>query len=413
MKKTIAAFFVLCGWLLFVPFCEEVSAVDRCSVEVHLQQQGGERVEVVQGIAGDIPFLLLRDITALTGQFIRWFGDSGAIGWQVGNRACFISPRSEWVYVVEGVPVWGDAVIPKQEIKSFAPPEQEKLPVAADTAEPEEWESEQISLEQSVSEEPLKNQTDHQSVDEMPKEAGAELTNRVPVILRWEYTVTKEKLPTPPVVRNDQMYIHSSLLSYLGYAGVWQEPSEQYLLAPVEEHGSVPDLPLSIEEAYGKIKTMLTKDTAIKETVLGRYKTIFHPGEKSRTVNLKLAAAAINGQVILPGKTFSFNKTVGPRTRERGYLEATIFVSGKKEQGMGGGICQVSSTLYNAVLNSKLRVVERHTHSLPVTYVPTGRDATVSYGYLDFRFQNNGKRPVKIRAIVERNILDISFLVMP
>lgn len=136
------------------------------------------------------------------------------------------------------------------------------------------------------------------------------------------------------------------------------------------------------------------------EVVIGKYTTRL-TADKNRNHNIALACKAINGRVVYPGKIFSFNETVGPRTKKKGYKPATIFVNGRKTTGTGGGVCQVSSTLYNAVLRAKLTVVERRRHSLPVKYVPAGKDAAVSYGKADFKFKNNRQNPIKIYAKVE------------
>lgn len=132
------------------------------------------------------------------------------------------------------------------------------------------------------------------------------------------------------------------------------------------------------------------------DTLLARFTTPFNPGKRDRTHNLKIAATSISGIIIKPGAEFSYNDVVGPRVVERGFREAPIFVRGKMEPGVGGGICQVSSTLYNVVLMSGLDVVERHIHSRTVTYVTAGRDATVAFGLRDFRFKNPFKTSVGI-----------------
>ena len=138
-----------------------------------------------------------------------------------------------------------------------------------------------------------------------------------------------------------------------------------------------------------------------------KYTTYFNPGEVSRTTNLRLAAEALDQVKIIPGQTFSFNKTVGERTEEAGYQEAYVIEGDEFVLGVGGGICQVSSTLYNAVLLSNLEIVERHTHSLPVAYVPTGKDATVAYGYLDFKFKNNTPYDLMLQSFIKNNALTI------
>jgi vancomycin resistance protein YoaR len=121
-----------------------------------------------------------------------------------------------------------------------------------------------------------------------------------------------------------------------------------------------------------------------------------------------MATNSINKSIIAPQTVFSFNNTVGIRTMERGYLDALVIVGNKFEPGLGGGICQVSSTLYNAALLAGLEIVERSNHGLAVAYVPLGRDATVAWGIQDFRFKNNTDSPVYIRAITGGGTLTIN-----
>ncbi|MCL2352196.1 MAG: VanW family protein [Firmicutes bacterium] len=116
----------------------------------------------------------------------------------------------------------------------------------------------------------------------------------------------------------------------------------------------------------------------------------------NRNTNISLACAAVSGATLAPGDTFSFLGAVGETTEEKGYKVAGILVDGKPDEGIGGGICQVSSTLYNAVLDAGLKVVERHPHSAPVGYVPKDRDATVSLPRTDFRFRNDTDSSVYI-----------------
>ncbi len=130
--------------------------------------------------------------------------------------------------------------------------------------------------------------------------------------------------------------------------------------------------------------------------VIGSYYTWMGSGY-SRVTNIMVAGEAINNTLLHPGQVFSFNQATGPRTAERGYEYAPIIVQGSVVLGLGGGICQTSSTLYNAVLGSQLEVVERYPHSKPVGYVPIGKDATVS-NYLDFKFRNNTDNFILIKA---------------
>ena len=406
-------------WLLVVCFFSvlfggRAFAVESCLLDVRLEQEGVAETVTVQGLTGDMPLLLLRDFSQLTNVYVHWFPDSGAIGWTAGQQAVFTHPRGRFIYVVDCQPVYEEipeqAVQPVPEIKAFVPSDVIETPVPEDPAAYGE-EGYAEATPENIAETAEDGLETPPLEDEEPGDMGEpapEPEPAAPAIIGWTYQVKKETLPTPLLVEKDKTYIHSSLLPYFGYTGVWSEPKNQYEIVKTVRGQGIVTPPL--EEAYAQVKSALVKDLPAEKQVFGHYKTSFNANERNRTINLKLAAAAINGQVIQPGKTFSFNKTVGPRTKERGYLDATIFVDGKKEQGLGGGICQVSSTLYNAVLNSKLKVVERHTHSLPVTYVPTGKDATVSYGYLDFRFQNNQKYPVKIQASVHKNTLDIAFV---
>ncbi|QZY57377.1 VanW family protein [Crassaminicella profunda] len=141
--------------------------------------------------------------------------------------------------------------------------------------------------------------------------------------------------------------------------------------------------------------------------LIGEYTTIFNIRRKGRTQNLRLASNEINGVVLMPMEIFSFNKVVGPRSKERGYKDAPIIFKGEVVPGLGGGVCQVSSTLYNAMLLGNLEVVERYNHTLPSSYVVKGRDATVSYGVLDFKFKNILNTPIYIESYMKNNSLTV------
>jgi vancomycin resistance protein YoaR len=135
------------------------------------------------------------------------------------------------------------------------------------------------------------------------------------------------------------------------------------------------------------------------DDILTSYTTTFNPGNVTRTNNLLLAIKNINGTVVGPNEVFSYNDSVGPRTQKTGFQDAIIYVDNRMKKDVGGGICQGSSTLYNAVLLANMPIVERHAHSLPVHYVPAGRDATVAWGGDDFKFRNNTTKPIIVRAI--------------
>jgi vancomycin resistance protein YoaR len=137
-------------------------------------------------------------------------------------------------------------------------------------------------------------------------------------------------------------------------------------------------------------------DEMLKEVtdVMAQFKTNFSAGNRPRSSNIRLASSKINGTVLLPGEQFSFNGVVGRRTVAAGFKEAGVFINGRHDTGVGGGICQVSTTLYNASLFANLKIVKRSNHSLPVPYVPVGRDATVNYGAQDLVVENNTKTPI-------------------
>jgi hypothetical protein len=132
----------------------------------------------------------------------------------------------------------------------------------------------------------------------------------------------------------------------------------------------------------------------------------------NRTTNLKLACKAINGTIVYPGETFSFNKVVGKRTSEKGYKPATIFTGGSgTAQSTGGGICQVASTMFNTTLIANLGIVERHQHSQRVSYCPLGRDAAIYWGSEDFRFKNTTNYPIKISMKCSDGKLTVTYYV--
>ena len=141
---------------------------------------------------------------------------------------------------------------------------------------------------------------------------------------------------------------------------------------------------------------------------LATFSTRYDVSDKDRTTNLELACSKINGTVVLSGDTFSYNKVVGARTAGAGYKNAKIYEAGKVVDGIGGGICQISSTLYNAVLNANLEIVERKNHQFVTSYVEPGMDATVVYGLTDFKFKNTRQYPVRVVATAKNGIATVT-----
>ncbi|MGQ9512303.1 VanW family protein [Thermodesulfitimonas sp.] len=159
------------------------------------------------------------------------------------------------------------------------------------------------------------------------------------------------------------------------------------------------------------LRTLTPEDTTAEvlamglNCLLGEYATTFAPEKVNRVYNISVAAGALDGLVVRPGEVVSFNKVVGPRSSEAGYKTAPMIISNEFVDALGGGVCQVSTTLYNAVLRAGLAVVERHNHSLPVGYVPAGLDATVTYGGADFKFRNNTDKYLYLRTVIQGNRL--------
>ena len=141
---------------------------------------------------------------------------------------------------------------------------------------------------------------------------------------------------------------------------------------------------------------------------LSRFTTNYDASNKNRDNNLKIASEKLDGTIVSPGETFSYNKTIGARTISAGFKEANAYSGGEVVLDVGGGICQLSSTLYNAVLLANLKITERHNHSLTTSYVQAGRDATVAWGSLDFKFENDRNFPIKIEATSRDGVVNVS-----
>lgn len=150
----------------------------------------------------------------------------------------------------------------------------------------------------------------------------------------------------------------------------------------------LPEVNISLIKA-GPERTDLDMQKMGVNKLLSAFTTSFDAGDSGRSFNISVSAAALDGVLIPPGEMFSFNDTIGPRVSETGYRSAKVIINNEYVDGLGGGVCQVSSTLYNAVLLANLEVLNRSSHSLPVYYVQPGRDATVAFNYQDFCFRNN------------------------
>ena len=147
----------------------------------------------------------------------------------------------------------------------------------------------------------------------------------------------------------------------------------------------------------------VSEDEKFEVTLLSSYTTYFDSGNGARCHNIRLAASLIDGAVLENGEIFSFNAVVGQRTAERGFERAAIIENGEFVEGTGGGVCQVSTTLYNAALLAGCRIKEYHPHSLAVSYVPPSRDAMVSGTFFDLKFENVTGSTLYLKAITGEN----------
>ena len=148
------------------------------------------------------------------------------------------------------------------------------------------------------------------------------------------------------------------------------------------------------------------------EEQLSAFSTKIYSNDANRTKNMEITTSTLDGTIVKKGETFSFCNTVGPATSTKGYLEADIYDhNGNKKKGYGGGNCQVSSTLYNAVLEvSDLTIIERHPHCNHVPYVPDGKDAAVAYGSYDFKFRNDTGNDIKILSSVTEGLVNVTLM---
>lgn len=149
----------------------------------------------------------------------------------------------------------------------------------------------------------------------------------------------------------------------------------------------------------------VAEDEKFKVELLTSYTTYFDGKNEARSHNIRLAASLINGTVLQNGEIFSFNEEVGQRTAERGFMRAAIIENGEFVEGVGGGVCQVSTTLYNAALLAGCKIVEYHAHSLAVSYVPPSRDAMVSGTFFDLKFENTTGSTVYLKAVSGENFV--------
>ncbi len=209
---------------------------------------------------------------------------------------------------------------------------------------------------------------------------------------------------------------------------IYKEPKDAYVSknpTKVNMHVNGVDFKISMAEAQKLLEqdkeeyTIPLKITIPKKTIndlgeeafpeqLASFSTIYDASNRNRSTNLELAAKKVNGTVIMPGEKFSYNTVVGKRTIEAGFKEGTAYIGGKVVPDVGGGICQLSSTMYNTALLANLEITERSNHMFLTGYVAASRDATVYYGSLDFAFKNTRAYPIKIVATCKNGVCKVS-----
>lgn len=182
-----------------------------------------------------------------------------------------------------------------------------------------------------------------------------------------------------------------------GTYGYGIDPEEVQELLDKASYGETITIPYSWTAPNPTVEEL---EALLFRDVLAEY-TTYAGSIYDRNINLKLAAEAVNGTILFPGDVFSYNETLGERTEEKGYRYGTSYINGESVQDIGGGICQVSSTLYYCTIVADLKIVERECHAYASSYTPLSTDATVFWGGIDFKFENNTQYPIRIEASAE------------
>lgn len=228
---------------------------------------------------------------------------------------------------------------------------------------------------------------------------------------RTDYQINSEarQSDTPPLItETGEVYIPLRLVAQEISFDLTYDPYVFKLYLQSPEYSEIHPLPPAAEFKpagdWGPITGVVPSCLDSDELIAGYFTRLIN-SPKGRTTNIAISCSRINGKILQPGEVFSFNQTVGTRTADAGYQIAAVFAGKKVIQGIGGGICQTATTLYNLTLEAGLQVIERHPHSLKVIYAAPGRDATVSWGTADLRFANTFPFPVKILCKVESDLV--------
>lgn len=205
-----------------------------------------------------------------------------------------------------------------------------------------------------------------------------------------------------------------------GYCYQFVDGYEEWYVGVIQDrllNGPVGDIAIELDGNTCKVMTFadaeaeVVREEEAEYVLAGTCTTSFKGSSAARINNIRIAAGNMNGYILLPGETASLNTIFRPRTSANGYRSAGVYLGGKLVDGIGGGICQVSSTTYNALMNAGITVTERHTHSSPVSYLPLGTDAAISAGTKDLQFRNDYPHAVKLETVVEGKNLTVNVYV--
>lgn len=255
-----------------------------------------------------------------------------------------------------------------------------------------------VAVDQNAVYDMIKKAFDEKNFSVMTYEPATENPDEVDLQVLYDqvYTEVVESVYDPAT--------YSGTESTVGVSFNMQEAQAMYDAADDGEVIVIPLIKTEPKMSKAQLDEMLFRDT------LSTKGTSLSTSSSNRINNVDLAAKAINGLILNPGDVFSFNGTVGERTAAKGYKLAGAYVGGENVDQLGGGICQVSSTLYYCTLMADLKTVDRANHMYPVAYLPMGLDATVNWGTIDFKFANDSDYPVRIDAVVEGKTLTVTLV---
>lgn len=265
-----------------------------------------------------------------------------------------------------------------------------------------------------MAQQPIRRSTDRQKRNTKPIQRGYENSRRSRQEMTPRYAAARRRQTTASAAVQKKRG-HRNLPKMLILLGVvilivvviWKAASRT---AKPEAPQTGTEATEHISATEPETKETIDRDQVVVGTdVLARYSTANY-GNYNRTVNLELACKAVNGTMLLPDEIFSFNEIVGERTEEKGYLPASIYVSGDVQDEIGGGICQVASTIYLVAMKSDMEIVERYSHQFAVNYIPLGMDASIYWGSEDLKFKNTSGNPIRIYADTTGGCVNISIV---